>query len=177
MESNRYSLADLFHIWDQNKDNFIDSLDYISTLKYCQSFYERQGTKAIKLGGKGDISLDNFLWGYSDHVPHVTSPLYYNNHLYMVKSGGILSCFHAESGELLFQERLGASGAYFSSPVAVSGNIYIASRNGIITVVEAGDKLNILAKNDLNDKISATPAVIGNTLYVRTAGNLYAFEE
>ena len=177
LESNRYSLADFFHMWDQDKDNFIDSLDYISTMQFFQSFYEKQGIKAIKLGGKGDISVDNFLWGYSDHVPHVTSPLYYNNHLYMVKSGGILSCFHAGSGELLFQERLGASGAYFSSPVAVSGNIYFTSRNGIITVIEAGDRLNILAKNDLNDKISATPAVVGNTLYVRTAGSLYAFKE
>ncbi len=78
---------------------------------------------------------------------------------------------------MLFQERLGTSVPYFSSPVVVNDKIYFSSRNGILTVVEAGDKLNILAKNDLDEKISATPAVIGNTLYVRTAGNLYAFEE
>ncbi|NQU52491.1 MAG: PQQ-binding-like beta-propeller repeat protein [Bacteroidetes bacterium] len=177
LESNKHPLSNFFFMWDLDKDNFIDSLDYVSTTQFFDSFHERQGVKAIKLGGQGDISLDNFLWGYSDHIPHVTSPLFYNNNLYMVKSGGILSCFQAESGELLFQERLGASGSYFSSPVAVDGKIYFASRNGIITVVKAGNKLNILAKNDLDEKISATPAIIGNTLYVRTAGNLYAFKE
>ena len=176
IESNKHPLSNFFFMWDLDKDNFIDSLDYVTTIQFFDSFYEKQGVKAIKLGGEGNIGLDYFLWGYSDHIPHVTSPLYYKNNLYMVKSGGILSCFHAESGELLFQERLGASGAYFSSPIAVNGKIYFASRNGIITVVEAGDELNILAKNNLHDKIAATPAVIGNTLYVRTAGNLYAFE-
>ena len=84
---------------------------------------------------------------------------------------------NAESGELLFRERLGASGPYFSSPIAANGRIYIASLNGIITVFKAGDQLNIIAQNEMNERICATPAVIGNTIYVRTAENLYAFGE
>ena len=103
------------------------------------------------------------------------TPLYYNNFVYVIRDGGIISCFHSESGELLYQERLGVAGAYFSSPVAASGRIYIASRNGIVTVIEAGDHLNILAKNDLGDIITATPAVVDNKLYIRTARFLYAF--
>ena len=95
----------------------------------------------------------------------------------MVKSGGILSCFHAATGDLLFQERIGAAGAYFSSPVAVNNKIYLASRNGIVTVIEAGDQLNILAKNDLDEKIEATPAIIDNKIYIRTTSSLYAFGE
>ncbi len=173
--SNSFTIPEYFGFWDKNADTFIDSVEWISTRQFCESFYESQGIKAIKLGGEGDIGLDYFLWGYSDHVPHVTSPLYYDNRVYMVKSGGILTCFHAESGELLFQERLGAPGAYFSSPVAVNNKIYIASRNGIVTVIEAGDKLSILAKNDLDDKIAATPAIVDNKIYLRTANALYAF--
>ena len=93
----------------------------------------------------------------------------------MIKSGGIISCFHAESGRLLYREKLGASGAYFSSPIAANGRIYISSRNGIVTVFEAGDKLVILTQNDLDDKITATPAVVDNKLYIRTADSLYSF--
>lgn len=175
--SGRLSMANYFGGWDNNQDEFIDSLEWKMVEEMSESFYEKQGLKAIKLGGKGDISLDHYLWGNSEHVPHVSSPLYYNNHVYMIKSGGIISCFHAESGKLLFRERLGASGPYFSSPIAANGRIYIASRNGIVTVFEAGDKLNILAKNDLGDIITATPAVVDNKLYIRTAGSLYAFGE
>ena len=87
----------------------------------------------------------------------------------------ICSCFHAESGDLVFQEKLGAAGSYFASPVAVNNKIYIASRNGIVFVIEAGDKLNILAKNDLDDKIEATPAIVESKIYLRTANSLYAF--
>jgi hypothetical protein len=55
--------------------------------------------------------------------------------------------------------------------------IYIASRNGIISVFEAVDPLNVLAKNDLEDKIMSTPAIVDNKIYVRTAEHLYAFGE
>jgi len=177
--SGRMSMANnaIFGIWDENQDELIDSTEWRITDEYLESFYEKQGLKAIKLGGEGDISLDYFLWGNSEHVPHISSPLYYNNNVYMIKSGGIISCFNAISGELLFRERLGASGAYFSSPIAANGRIYIASRNGIVTVFEAGDKLNIISQNDLDDIIMATPAVVDNKLYIRTAGFLYAFGE
>jgi outer membrane protein assembly factor BamB len=93
----------------------------------------------------------------------------------MVKSGGILSCFNAESGEMLYQEKLGAAGAYFASPVAVNNKIYFASRNGIVFVIEAGDELNILSMNNLHDKIAATPAIVDSKVYLRTANSLYAF--
>jgi len=93
----------------------------------------------------------------------------------MVKNGGVISCFNAENGQLLYQEKLGAPGTYFSSPVVANNRIYIASRNGIVTVFETGDQLNILAQNDLDEIIMATPAVVDNKLYIRTAGSLYAF--
>jgi hypothetical protein len=38
-----------------------------------------------------------------------------------------------------------------------------------------GDKLDVLARNDLQEEIFATPAVSGGTRYVRTSGHLYAF--
>jgi len=135
----------------------------------------KQGIKAFRVGGEGDISLSNFIWGEQDHVPHVTSPLFYNNRVYMVKSGGIVSCFQAEDGDLLYSERIGTAGAYFASPVAVNGKILFTSRTGVITVVEAGDQMNILARNDLDQRITATPAVVDNKLYIRTADSLYSF--
>jgi outer membrane protein assembly factor BamB len=171
----RVSMIDYFGMWDKNNNEHIDSTEWRVMDEFMESFYMKQGIKAIKLGGQGDVSLNNFIWGHSEQASHIPSPLYYNNFVYVIRDGGIISCFHSESGELLYQERLGVAGAYFSSPVAASGRIYIASRNGIVTVIEAGDHLNILAKNDLGDIITATPAVVDNKLYIRTARFLYAF--
>ncbi len=161
--------------FDHNKDTYTDSSEWADMIEYCESEYLKQGIKAFRFGGEGDISLSNFIWGESAHVPHVTSPLVYNNRVYMVKSGGIVSCFRAEEGDLLYSERIGTAGAYFASPVAVNGKILFTSRTGVITIVEAGDHMNILAKNDLDEVIVATPAIIDNKLYIRTTNSLYAF--
>ena len=88
-----------------------------------------------------------------------------------------MTCVDADSGRVFYRERLGASGPYLASPIVASGNIYILSLKGIVTVVRAGRQLDILARNDLKEKIFATPAVIGDTLYVRTVESLCAFEE
>jgi outer membrane protein assembly factor BamB len=81
----------------------------------------------------------------------------------------------AESSKVLYRGKSGAPGAYFSSPVAAGGKIFIASRNGIVTVFEAGEKLSILAQNDFGENITATPAVVDNKIYLRTSKWLYAF--
>jgi len=59
--------------------------------------------------------------------------------------------------------------------VAASGRIYAASVSGVVVVFEAGDTLKVLARNELGERISATPAIVQNTLYVRTARELLAF--
>jgi len=163
--------------WDSNKDSFIDSTEWNNKIEQWEARYHKQGLKAIKLGGEGDIDMDYFLWGHTEDVPYLSTPLLFNDHIYMIKNGGLVSCFNAASGKLLYREKLGASGMYFSSPIAANGRIYIASLNGIVSVFEAGEELNILAQNDLDEKIMGTPAVIDNKIYIRTAGSLYAFGE
>ncbi len=78
---------------------------------------------------------------------------------------------------MLYRGKLNAAGAYFSSPIAARGRIYLASRNGIVTVIDSGDNLKIRAKNNLGELITATPAVVDNKLYLRTYKALYAFGE
>lgn len=173
--SAEYSGSFALGFWDLNRDSFVDSIEYTTTFNNYMALFYNQGMKAIKLEGNGELSMEDFLWGFNDFVPHVTSPLYYRGLVYMIKSGGILSCFKGDSGELLYSERLGAAGTYFASPVAVNGYLYFTSRNGVVTVIRAGEKLDIIAQNDLNERISATPAIVDNKLYLRSFNTLYAF--
>lgn len=168
-------VANWFGWYDKNRDSYIDRAEWTSVINLCDSDYLKQGIKALRPDGSGDVSMSHFIWGARDEVPHVSSPLFYRDRVYMIKSGGILSCFQAEDGTLLFSERIGAAGAYFASPIAANGKIYFTSRNGVITVIEDGEKLSVLAKNDLDEIISATPAIVDNKLYVRTDTHLYAF--
>jgi hypothetical protein len=84
------------------------------------------------------------------------------------------------TGEELYHKRAVANGKYYASPVAANGYIYFASLdNGTITVLKAGaSSPEVVAKNTpLGERLAATPAVAGNTMYVRTAEHLYAFSE
>jgi outer membrane protein assembly factor BamB len=131
---------------------------------------------AVRTGGSGDMSKSALIWSESKGVPEIPSPLLLNDRIYLVKSGGVAICRDAKTGKSIFEERLGAEGGYFASPVAASGRIYVASDRGTVTVFQAGDSLRILAKNELGEPIMATPAIVSGKIYIRTRGKLYAFK-
>ena len=87
------------------------------------------------------------------------------------------SCLEAATGREIFRERIGASGQYAASPIAAAGKIIAASVRGIVTVIQIDDKLQVLARNDFEEKIFATPAFAENRIYLRTNGHLYALGE
>ena len=129
----------------------------------------------VRVGGKGDVTRSHVQWTETKGVPEVPSPLLYRDRLYLVRSGGVVICRDAKTGRLVFEGRLGAPGGYYASPVAAGGRIYTASDEGVIVVLESGETLRVLARNELHEPIMATPAIAGGRLYVRTAGHLYAF--
>jgi hypothetical protein len=81
----------------------------------------------------------------------------------------------ADSGEMVYQQRLGASGQYSASPVVANDHLYLCSERGVITVVKCGDDFAVTHQADLGASISATPAMDQNSLYVRTSNALLAF--
>jgi outer membrane protein assembly factor BamB len=131
---------------------------------------------ALRPGGHGDISDTHVAWKYKRGLPYVPSPLVYHGSMYFVRDGGMVTCLKAATGEPIYeQERLEAPGSYYSSPVAANGVIYTCSMSGTVSVFRAGDKLEVLARNEFKERIPATPAIVENTLYLRTAKHLYAF--
>jgi outer membrane protein assembly factor BamB len=140
-------------------------------------FYANNAARvaAVRPGGQGEVGQAHVAWSERRGVPGVPSPLYYNDRLYTFQNGGIVFCRMAKTGQLLYNGRLGAPGYYYSSPVAADQKIYIASADGVVVVLEAGDELKILATNELDGGILATPALADGTIYVRTERHLYAF--
>jgi outer membrane protein assembly factor BamB len=132
---------------------------------------------AVRTGGTGDLTESHRAWAEAKGVPEVPSPLLYRSRLYSVKNGGVLICRDAANGRVIFEERLGAPGGYFASPVAADGRLYTASDRGVITVLKAGDKLQVLAQADLEEAIMATPALVDSAIYIRSTGHLWAFSQ
>ncbi len=143
----------------------------------AERFYANNAARvmAVRPGSKGEINQANIAWSEKKGVPGVPSPLYYNGRLYTFKNGGFVFCRVAKTGALVYSGPLGAAGYYYSSPVAADQKVYIASEEGVVVVLDAGEKLNILARNKLDGAILATPALADGNIYVRTEKHLYAF--
>jgi outer membrane protein assembly factor BamB len=140
-------------------------------------FYANNSARvmAVRPGSKGELGQTNISWSEKKGVPGVPSPLYYNGRLYTFQNGGIVFCREAKTGELVYSGRMGAPGYYYSSPVAADGKVYIASEEGVVVVLDAGEKLKILATNKLDGAIMASPGLVGDSIYVRTENSIYAF--
>lgn len=135
---------------------------------------------AVSPGGRGDITQTHVVWKATRGLPYVPSPLFYEDRLYLIKDGGMLSCFDVKTGKPCYmQERLeGAGGAYYASPVAADGRIYLATKDGKLSVVKAGGEVpEILHQANFEEPIFATPALVGDRVFLRTKTKLYAFSE
>jgi outer membrane protein assembly factor BamB len=165
-----------FDLIDANKDGQISESEWNGVVKMIsQPNPLPHGLMAIRLGGSGDVTRSNVAWRQEHAVPEVPVPLVYRGRVYTVTNGGIVSILDESSGRLIYRGRLGPGGLYYSSPVAAGDHIYFASGEGIVTVVKAGDKLDVVARNNLGEPIFATPAIVEGGIYVRTASHLYAF--
>lgn len=173
-EAAEWPLQPMFQSFDLNQNGQVsaDEYDRVRSL----ALRSKNGLLGIRAAGVAPITEAQVVWRQQKGLPYVPSPLLYRGRLYVVKDGGLVSCFEPETGKPIYlQERLGALGSYYASPVAADGRIYAASVTGTVTVFKAADELQVLARNELGERLSASPAIVGDYLYIRTATHLYAF--
>ncbi len=135
----------------------------------------RNGLLAIRLGGKGDVTNTHVLWRYEKSLPDVSGPLVYNDVVFLFRNGGIATALDAQTGKVIKQARLtGALEDYYASPIGAGDRVYIASEHGKVVVLRAAGAWEILAINDFDSDIYATPAIGEGQMYIRTQDALYA---
>jgi len=127
--------------------------------------------RAVRTGGKGDVTKTHIAWESTDDVSKIPSMLYVRPFLFLITETGVAKCLRAETGEVLWRERL--EGRYSASPVWADGRIYFLSEKGKTTVVRAGGEFKVLAENELNEKCCASPAVSQKHIFIRSENNLY----
>jgi outer membrane protein assembly factor BamB len=163
----------LFSSFDVNDDKQLTETEWNER----QAEMERAVNQAFALRpAKGNLGETNVLWTYSRGLPYVPSSLLYQGNFYMARDGGMVTCLDAKTGKPHYeQERLGALGSYYPSPIAADGCIYLCSNDGKITVLAAGLKPEILHRAELGERVHSTPALAHNRVYIRSASHLWSF--
>jgi outer membrane protein assembly factor BamB len=148
---------------------------------YATGGYPRQGTIAVRAGGKGDVTQTNVLWS-SQNASYVPSPVVHRGHLFVVSDQGFATCLEAKTGKLIYKEHLpGLSGGkpFYASAVLANERLYAVSRRAGTFVLSATPQFSVVAQNKLagdDSDFNGTPAVVGHQLFLRSNRFLYCID-
>ena len=166
-------LGAAFEAFDLDRDEKLNDKDWEVFRAMMAS---ENGLLAIKMGGQGDQTASAIRWRYQKPVPQVPSTLLYKGVLYMINDSGILISFDPATGNVIKQGRLqGAIDKYFASPVAADDKVYVIGEGGAVSVLKATGEWEVMAVNELDDEVFATPAIADGRIYIRTRSALYCF--
>jgi outer membrane protein assembly factor BamB len=156
--------------------NVIPSPVSAEGMVYAMSGFRGNALRAIRLAdARGALAgPPGLAWSFDRDTPYVPSPLLYRGALYFLKSNsGVLTSLDARTGQPRYTERLDAVPNVYASPVAAAGRIYVVGRDGAAVVLADGAAPRVLATNRLEDGFDASPALVGEELYLRGARYLY----
>jgi outer membrane protein assembly factor BamB len=103
-------------------------------------------------------------------IPYVPTPVYRAGLVFLWGDNGLVVCHRAATGERVWQRKI--SDRFYSSPICADGRLYCVSRTGIVYVLAATDKDELIATVPLGEPAFATPAVAAGVVYFRTASHL-----
>ena len=138
---------------------------------------QRRATLAVRLNGEWDRTEPELLWQIELKLASKTaSPVLVDGLFYVVTETGVLVCYEAETGKVLYTERL-MPGNYRSSIVSGEGKLYITNQEGVTSVVRVSREFELLAENDLTTGSNASPAFADGCLLLRSPSRVFCIEK
>ena len=128
---------------------------------------------AIRAGGRGDVTRSHVVWSFNSG-PDVPTPVTDGQYFYVVRDNGVMFCLDAKTGKTIYGPVRLPSATYSGSPVLADGKIYVTNEDGVTSVVRAGPKFELLARNDFGEYTLSSPAVSDGQIFIRTESALYA---
>ena len=136
---------------------------------------------AVRPSASGDITPTRgwrpgsaIAWVSDRASPYLPTPLVHRAFVYVCGNAGVLSVYRVSDGSMAYRARVAPdAGGFSASPIAAAGRVYLASEDGDVFVVAAGERFELLSRNPMGAPVFATPAVAGTTLIVRTASAVF----
>jgi outer membrane protein assembly factor BamB len=128
----------------------------------------------IKLGGNGDVTSTHRAWQRNDTGAFVPTPAEWQGRVYLLRDRGDIECLDPATGKTLWSGRLPRKSAnYYASPTVADGKIYAAREDGMVFVATAEGKFEVLAENDMGERIIASPVPVAGRLLLRGEKHLF----
>lgn len=173
-----YDPADGRELWRATglQNNAIHIPMTVDDLAVFTSGYPGKIAFAIRLDSRGDLTGGNpRAWTYRKGTGYVPSNLLYDGLLYLTNDGGVITCLDARTGEVVYEGgRLPIRGRYSASMVGGGGRILMVNTDGDAALFRAGREHQVLGSFSVGESVWATPAIVGDRLYIRGSEHLFA---
>lgn len=129
------------------------------------------GLTALRTDGS---SAPQVAWKSNQLAPASTSPVLYKGRLYSTNRSGVLACADAQSGEAAWGKKLRLSGRFWATHAAANDHLYCFNSDGKAMIVELGEEEGkVVFESDFGEGIQASPAVVGDAIFVRSDKTLW----
>jgi outer membrane protein assembly factor BamB len=129
---------------------------------------------AVKAGGKGDVTKTHRLWLQATKNPQrIGSPVLLDDHVFILNEQGLAQCLDVKTGEDLWKKDGVSRTPTWGSMVSAAGRLYVTDQGGDTYVFAAKPHFELLAKNALDEKVMATPAIAAGEVFIRTHQHLW----
>jgi outer membrane protein assembly factor BamB len=115
------------------------------------------------------------VWESDEYLSEVSSPVVSGGLLFEATSYGMLVCYDAKTGAKVWEHDSGKS--YYSSPMVSEGKLFIFDTDGRLQVFAVSREKTMLAESQLGAKVTSTPALTNNRMYVRAGTTLFCIGE
>ncbi len=147
---------------------------YADGVVYFSTGFGKPQLWAVKVDGSGDVTDTHVLWSVIKSIPAKPSPILHEGLIYVIDDNGVATCLESSTGEEVWKKRI--AGNYSASPLMVGDHIYFGSQEGAVTVISAGRESEVIAENQLDGQIMASPAVVNGSMVFRTSEAIYRFQ-
>jgi outer membrane protein assembly factor BamB len=126
---------------------------------------------AVNPNGQGDVTESGRVWMSRGVGRVVGTPIVKDGLLYVGDLGGTVHCLDAATGAHLWKHE--TNDAIWGSLLLSGDRLYAGNEAGLMTVLRAGRRKELLAQIEMDGPLYSRPAVAGDTLYLATANRLY----
>ncbi|MBY0524279.1 MAG: PQQ-binding-like beta-propeller repeat protein [Gemmataceae bacterium] len=131
-------------------------------------------TIAVKVGGKGDVTATHQVWRNRLKQPQrIGSPVAIGDHIFTVTEAGFAQRYELQTGTEFWDQHRGIAGRAYASLVHADGKLYVPTLDGVTLVLKAGPKFEVLAKNDIGERVLASPAISDGEIFLRSHKHLW----
>jgi outer membrane protein assembly factor BamB len=129
----------------------------------------------IRLSGSGDVSLTAHVWKRADIGTFVPTPAMHKGRVVLVRDRGEVVCIDPATGKTAWAGAFPRQKAnYYASPLVAGDKLYAPREDGTVFVADiAGDKLELLAENEMDEPIIGSPVPVGDRLLIRGTRSLF----